>query len=274
MHVVTVQGVQIPALGLGTFRLDGNVAGRMVTYALDIGYRHIDTAQMYGNEAEIGAAIERSPVPRDQIFLTTKVWPDQFRDGALQRSVEVSVQKLRTEPDLLLLHWPNPAVPLAETMAALNQVKRRGMTKHIGISNCTTALIERSLELTEEQLLVNQVEYHPYLGQQAVLATLRVHDMALTAYSPIAQGRVFDDATLQRISDAHGKTPGQVALRWLMQQDRVMAIPRSSKEAHAKANFEIFDFELSADEMAAVGALAQANRRLVNPAGLAPDWDR
>ena len=274
MQMVTVQWVQIPVLGLGTFQLVGDVARRMAAYALDIGYRHIDTAQMYGNEAEIGEAIECSPVPRDQIFLATKVWPDQFRDGVLQRSVEISVQKLRTEPDLLLLHWPNPAVPLAETMAALNDVKRRGMTKHIGISNCPTALIERSLELTEEPLLVNQVEYHPYLDQRAVLTTLRAHHMALTAYSPIAQGRVFGDATLQRVGNVHGKTPGQVALRWLIQQDGVLAIPRSSKEANARTNFEIFDFELSADEMAAIGALARPDGRMVNPASLAPDWDR
>jgi 2,5-diketo-D-gluconate reductase B len=273
MLYVAPHGVRIPALGLGTFRLDGRTAGRMVGYALALGYRHIDTAQMYGNEAEVGAAVAASGVARDEIWLTTKIWPDNFRAGDLLRAAEQSVRRLRTEPDLLLLHWPNPDVPRAETIAALNQAQQRGLTRHIGISNSPAALIRESVAASEAPLLVDQVEYHPYLSQRAVLEELRSHGMALTAYSPVAQGKVFSDPTLARIGAAYGKNPGQVALRWLLQQDGVSAIPRSSREAHARANFEIFDFELSAAEMAEISALARPNGRIVNPGGLAPRWD-
>jgi diketogulonate reductase-like aldo/keto reductase len=273
MMFVEAHGARIPALGLGTFRLEGDVARTMVGHALQIGYRHIDTAQMYGNEAEVGLAIEGSPVARDEIWLTTKIWPDDFRAANLERAAEASVERLRTVPDLLLLHWPNPRVPLQETIGALNKVKRRGHARHVGISNCPAALVRDSVALSEEPLLVNQVEYHPYLSQRTVLAEVRRHGMALTAYSPIAQGRVFSDATLAGIGRRHGKNPGQVALRWLLQQDRVSAIPRSSREANARANFAVFDFELSEGEMSAIAALAKPGGRLVDP-GVAPDWDR
>jgi 2,5-diketo-D-gluconate reductase B len=273
MHHVTAKGVRIPALGLGTWQLSGNVARRMVGYALDIGYRHIDTAQMYGNEAEVGAAIASSPVPRDQIWLTTKIWPDNFRADALKRAAARSVQTLGTEPDLLLLHWPNPSVPLEETMSALNEVKQRGLARHIGISNFTVALIRDALRLSREPLLVDQVEFHPFLDQRAVLEEVRANGMALTAYSPLAKGRVFTDRTLARIGERHGKNPGQVALRWVIQQDGVAAIPRSSREANAKANLEIFGFELSEAEMAEIAALAHPGGREVDFPGFAPDWD-
>jgi 2,5-diketo-D-gluconate reductase B len=273
MLYVETHGVRIPALGLGTFRLDGRTAARMVAYALEIGYRHVDSAQMYGNEAEVGAALASSGVPRDEVWLTTKIWPDNFHEGDLQRAARESVRRLRTEPDLLLLHWPNPAVPLGETIRALNEAKRQGLAKHIGISNSPTALIRQSVALSEAPLLVNQVEYHPFLSQRAVLEEARAQGMALTAYSPIAQGRVFADRTLARIGERHGKTPGQVTLRWLVQQEGVSAIPRSSREAHAAANLDVFDFALSADEMAEIFALARPRGRLVNP-GFAPNWDR
>lgn len=273
MHTVSAKDVPIPALGLGTFRLDGDVARRMVGYALEIGYRHVDTAQMYGNEAAVGEAIAGSPVARSEIWLTTKIWPDNFRDGDLQRAAEASVRTLGTEPDLLLLHWPNPRVPLAETMGALNEARRRGLTRHIGISNCPVALIRQSVALSEAPLIANQVEYQPYLSQRAVREELRANHMALIAYSPIAQGRVFGDPTLERIGQRHRKNAGQVALRWLLQQDGVAAIPRSSREAHAKANLEIFDFALSAAEMTEIASLARPGGRVVNPAGFAPKWD-
>jgi diketogulonate reductase-like aldo/keto reductase len=271
---ITVHGARIPALGFGTFRLEGRTAERMVAAALEIGYRHVDTAQMYGNEAEVGAGIAASGVPRDEIWLTTKIWPDNLRDGQLQRAAEQSVRRLGTEPDLLLLHWPNPEVPLAETIRALNDAKRKGLTKHIGISNCTTALIREAVALSEEPLIVNQVEYHPYLGQGAVLGELEKHGMALIAYAPLAHGQVFRDGTLRRIGEPHGKNPGQVTLRWLLQQERVLAIPKSSREEHARSNFEIFDFELSEAEMAEISGLARPDGRLIDPAGVAPSWDR
>ena len=245
----------------------------MVGYALDIGYRHIDTAQEYRNETEIGDAISASSVPREDIWLTTKVWVDRFRDGDLQRSVEESVHRLRTEPDLVLLHWPNASVPLRATIGALNDAKRRGLTKHIGVSNFTVALMRKALALSREPLLVNQVEYHPYLSQRAVLEWLRAQGMALIAYSPLALGRVFRDETLQQIGERHGKNAGQVALRWLVQQDGVIAIPRSSRDANVKANLDVFDFQLTASDMAKISALASPQGRLVDPVGLAPAWD-
>jgi 2,5-diketo-D-gluconate reductase B len=273
MIYVEANGARIPALGFGTFRLEGGTARRMVGHALQIGYRHIDTAQMYGNEAEVGAAVASSGVPRDEIWLTTKIWPDNFRDGALQRAAETSARRLGTPPDLLLLHWPNPSVPLAETVRALNDAKRRGLARHIGISNFTVALIREARALSEEPLIADQVEYQPYLNQDAVRAELRAHDMALIAYSPLAHGRVFSDPTLAPIGACYGKNPGQVTLRWLLQQDGVAAIPRSSREAHAEANLAIFDFVLSAAEMTEISALAHARGRQVDPGGMAPRWD-
>jgi 2,5-diketo-D-gluconate reductase B len=273
MRQVTVQDVRVPALGLGTYCLNGKVALQMVSYALEIGYRHIDTAQEYRNEAEVGEAISASVIPRADIWLTSKVWPDRFRDGDLQRSVEESVHRLRTEPDLLLLHWPNPKIPLRETLRALNEVKRKGLAKHIGVSNFTVTLLREALARTEEPLLVNQVEYHPYLSQRPMLEVLRANGLALIAYSPLALGRVVDDATLRRIGERYGKHAGQVALRWLLQQDGVMAIPRSSREANARANLAIFDFQLTGPEMAEISALARPKGRLVDPRHLAPVWD-
>jgi 2,5-diketo-D-gluconate reductase B len=270
---VEAKGVRIPALGLGTWQLAGDVARRMVGYALSIGYRHIDTAQMYGNEAEVGEAIAGSSLPRDEIWLTTKIWPDNFRADDLKRAAEQSVRRLRTEPDLLLLHWPNPSVPLAETIGALNEVKRRGLARHIGISNFNVALIQEALALSQEPLVANQVEYHPYLSQAAVLEELRAQGMALIAYSPLAKGRVFSERALGRIAERHGKNPGQVTLRWLIQQGGIAAIPRSSREEGAKANLEIFDFELSEAEMAEIFALAHPRGREVDFPGYAPRWD-
>jgi 2,5-diketo-D-gluconate reductase B len=273
MSIAVVQDIQVPALGLGTHCLNGDVALRVVSYALEVGYRHIDTAQVYRNEAEVGEAISVSSVPRENVWLTTKVWLDRFRDGDLQRSAEESARRLRTEPDLLLLHWANTQVPLRETIRALNDARRKGLTKHIGVSNFTVALMRKALALTQEPLLGNQVEYHPYLGQHAVLEVLRANGMALIAYSPLALGRVFRDPTLRTIGERYGKNAGQVALRWLVQQDGVLAIPRSSREANVKANLDVFDFQLSAAEMAQVSALANPQGRLVDPVGLAPAWD-
>ena len=276
MHHVEAQGARIPALGFGTFRLDGAVARRMVGYALEIGYRHIDTAQMYGNEAEVGAAVAASGVARDEIWLTTKIWPDNFRAGDLQRAAEASVDRLRTVPDLLLLHWPNPRVPLAETIGrARTSVKRRGLTRHIGISNCPSALI-REAGGAQRGAAGRQPGRVPPLPQPARGARGAARATAWRS-PPIRRSpraRSSADPVLERIGRRHGKNPGQVALRWLLQQDGVSAIPRSSREANAKANLEIFDFTLSADEMAEIAGLARPGGRLVNPAGFAPAWDR
>ena len=273
MTSVTVQGVAIPAIGLGTSGIRRDLTGPMVRHALAVGYRHIDTAQNYGNEAEIAAAIAASSVPRADIWLTTKIARDHFRDGDLQRAAEASARNLGGPPDLLLLHWPNPKIPLAETMGALNDVKRRGLAGEIGVSNFTVALVEEAVALSEGPLLVNQVEYHPYLDQRPLLSVLGRNGMALTAYCPLAKGRAAREARLAAIGARHGKSSVQVALRWLIQQGSMIAIPRSSREAHVEANLAVFDFELTADEMAEVFALTAKNDRLYDPIGLAPAWD-
>ncbi len=274
MHDVHANGAGIPALGFGTFELAPDDAHRMVRYALVRGYRHIDTAQMYRNEEAVGRGIRDSPRERDEVFLTTKVWVDRFTDGDLQRSVEESLERLDTGyADLVLLHWPNPDIPLAETIKALNEVRAAGMTRHIGVSNFNVALVEEAVQHSPAPLLTNQVEYHPFLDQTPVRRALVGHGMALTAYCPLAQGRVFADATLQRIANAHDKSPGQVALRWLVQQEGVIAIPRSKREEHADANMAIFDFALAETEMAEINQLLTTRGRLISPASLAPDWD-
>lgn len=267
------QGVEIPALGFGTYELNNDDAATMITEAAKIGYRHFDTAQMYHNEEGVGRGLKASGLARDDYFLTTKVWFDQFQSGDLQTSVVESLRKLDLDHvDLLLLHWPNDDVPLEETIAALNEVKNLGMTRLIGISNFPTALIEKAVSLSDAALTVNQVEYHPYLDQTKVLKSLRDRDMLLTAYCPIARGKVLTDPTLIKLGKKHDKSPVQVTLRWLLQQDSVMAIPKSGSPKNAAANFDIFDFELSADDMAAISALAKPDGRLIDPE-FAPKWD-
>lgn len=274
MHSVIAHGAEIPALGFGTFELDNDTARRMVRSALETGYRHIDTAQIYGNERGVGQGLHDSSIPRADIFLTTKVWVDRFSAAELAKSAEQSLQRLNTGyVDLLLLHWPNPDIPLAETLQAINAVQQNGLARHIGISNFTVALIEQAVDLSETALVTNQVEYHPLLNQDKVLECLRRHGMSLTAYSPLAQGEVFSNPVLQRIAEAHGKNPGQIALRWLVQQDGVIAIPRTSDEAHARDNFAISDFELSGEQMDAINRLTHTSLRTIDPASLAPDWD-
>ena len=274
MKIVEANGASIPAIGLGTFRLKDEDATEAVRHALEIGYRHIDTARMYDNEAAVGKGIAASPVAREDIFLTTKIWPDDFAHADLIHAAKESVAALKTDyVDLLLLHWPSKSVPLKETIEALNEVQASGFAKHIGISNFTTALIEEATSLTSVPLAVDQVEYHPYLNQEKVLGALRAHEMALTAYVPLAHGHVAEDALLQEIGTAHGKTAGQVALRWLVQQDGVIAIPKSGHPERQKQNIEIFDFELSDEEMARIFALQKPNGRIIDPAGFAPEWD-
>ena len=269
---LTAQGATVPALGFGTWQIEGDDATHMVRTALETGYRHIDTAQAYENEAAVGAGIAQAGVPREDIWLTTKVWIDQFAGDDLERSAHHSLDKLGTDyVDLLLLHWPAGDVPLEETMAALDRVARQGVARHIGISNFTTAQIDRAVAASETPVLTNQVEYHPFLDQSAVIAKLKQHDMLLTAYSPNAQGKVFDNSTLNAIGDRYGKNGGQVALRWLLQQG-VIAIPRSSSPDHIRDNADIFDFELSDTDMQAIHGLAQPDGRLISPS-FAPDWD-
>ncbi|GGE50348.1 2,5-didehydrogluconate reductase [Marinicauda pacifica] len=271
--VEEIHGATIPKLGFGTWQLEGDTARDRVKDALDIGYRHIDTAQAYDNEEYVGAGIQESGVARDDIWLTTKVWLDRFKQGDLEQSLRESLVKLKTDTvDLALLHWPNHEVALKETIEALNNAKREGLTRNIGISNFPTQWMGEAVELSEAPLIVNQVEFHPFIDQRPVLDACKKYGMGLTAYCPIAQANVIGNDTIEKIADRHGKSAVQVALRWLIQQDGVIAIPRSSSREHAASNFEIFDFELSDDEMAQIGALHTPDGRIVDPKW-APAWD-
>ena len=272
MNFIEANGAKIPAIGLGTWELRGRTCARLVEQALRLGYRHIDTAQIYENEREVGEGLRGSGVKRDEMFVTTKVWTSHFTPHDLERSVKESLVKLRlTEIDLLLLHWPNPQVPLSETLGALARAKQLGLARHIGVSNFTVALIEEAVTACPEPLVCDQVEYHPYLDQTKVREACARHGMAVVAYSPVAKGRIKNDQALTRIGARYRKSAAQVCLRWLVQQN-VAAIPRTSRVERQSENIDIFDFELSDDEMAQIAALANPKGRLTD-FGFAPKWD-
>ncbi len=254
MEYKTIKGEKVPSLGLGTYRLTGDACERAVQRALSIGYRHVDTAQMYGNETEVGRGIEDSGIDRGEIFLTTKVWPSDFaHDRVIQKSHE-SLKKLRTDyVDLLLMHWPGDDVPLGETLEAMRQLQEEGSVMHIGVSNFSTSLVEEATAYAE--VFCNQVQYHPYRSQDALLEQAQKLDYLLTAYTPLSRGGVRDDATLREIGEAHGKTATQVTLRWLVQQEKVSPIPKATGEEHLRENLDVFDFELSGEEMDRISSL-------------------
>ncbi|MEW6642817.1 MAG: aldo/keto reductase [Pseudomonadota bacterium] len=272
MHTIDANGAGIPVLGLGTWELRGRACARLVEQAIRLGYRHIDTAQIYENEREVGEGVRSSGIRRDQVFITTKVWPTHFAPTDLVRSAKESLARLRmSEVDLLLLHWPNPHVPLAETLGALARVRELGLTRHVGVSNFTVALIEQAVALCPAPLVCDQVEYHPFLSQAKVLDACARHGMALVAYSPIAKGKVKSEEVLTRIGWKYRKTAAQVCLRWLVQQN-VVAIPRTAKVERLSENLAIFDFALTGEEMDEIYALASPRGRLTNFA-FAPEWD-
>jgi 2,5-diketo-D-gluconate reductase B len=249
-----IKGEKVPSLGLGTWRLSGQKCAKTVERALALGYRHIDTAQMYANEGEVGRGIRDSSVDREEIFLVTKVRTSSFSYDAVIRSTRESLKKLQTEyVDLLLMHWPNSSVPLEETLGAMTELQEVGSVKHVGVSNFPPSMVEEAAR--HANVFCNQVEYHPYRAQDELLGQANEMDYLLTAYSPVAKGRILNDATLQEIGEAHRKTSAQVALRWLIQQEKVAAIPKAASEAHLRSNFDIFDFELSDEEMERVFAL-------------------
>jgi diketogulonate reductase-like aldo/keto reductase len=272
MLAVQANGATIPILGLGTWDLRAKACARIVEQALRLGYRHIDTAQAYENEREVGEGVRAAGLPRDQVFITTKVWWTSFSAGALEKSVAESLARLKLPfVDLLLLHWPNASVPLEETLGALCNVKREGLTRHIGVSNFTVALVEQAVGLASEPIVNNQIELHPYIEQSKVIAACRRRGISVTAYSPIARGAVKGDAVLEKVGRAHGKSAAQVCLRYLVQQG-IIVIPRTSRVERLAENFEIFDFELAAQEMASIKALATPAGRRVDPSW-APAWD-
>ena len=256
MQYQTIKGEKVPSLGLGTYRLTGDACEAAVERALGMGYRHVDTAQMYGNEAEVGRGLEDSGVERGEVFLTTKVWPSDFvHDRVISKTLE-SLRRLRTDyVNLLLMHWPPDGVPLGETLEAMRKLQDRGSVLHIGVSNFSPTLLEEATGHAE--IFCNQVQYHPYRSQTALLDQARELDYLLTAYTPLSRGGVKDDATLREIGADHGKTATQVALRWLVQQDRVSAIPKATGGEHLAENFDVFDFELSEEEMDRVFSLGR-----------------
>jgi 2,5-diketo-D-gluconate reductase B len=272
MHVIEAHGAHIPAIGLGTMTLRESACVAIVAAALRQGYRHLDTAQMYGNEREVGEGLRASGIKREEVFVTTKVWFDRLAAGDLERSVDESLERLKLAAvDLLLVHWPNPAVPLKETIGALCRVKRAGLTRHIGVANFTIALLDEAVRLADEPLVTNQIEVHPFLDQSRVIAACRRHGISVTAYCPLARGRVPGNEMLDRIGKEHGKSASQVALRWLLQQGLIV-IPRTSKIERVAENLAVFDLELSPAEMAAIDRLKRPDGRVVDPAH-APKWD-
>lgn len=271
---VTKAGAVIPRLGFGTWQLRGEACATMVDEALRAGYTHIDTAQGYANEAEVGEGLAASGVARDDIFITTKVRPEWETESDLPRSVDESLRKLGiTRIDLLLLHWPNPAIPLETTMRALCKVKRRGLVKHIGLSNFTVAMLDDAWRLTTEPLAAQHLEYHPYLDATKIVAAIRARDMAPIAYCPVALGRVIGDPVIESIGRAHGKSAAQVALRWIVQQPDLVAIPKTARVERLSENLAIFDFALTDAEMARMSALKRPGSRLVNEPQWVPHWD-
>jgi 2,5-diketo-D-gluconate reductase B len=261
---VEAKGARIPLIGLGTWDLRGRVCARVVEQALRLGYRHVDTAEMYDNEREVGEGLRASGVKRNEVFVTTKIWPSHFAPRELERAARDCLVRLRlSEVDLMLLHWPNPQIPLSETLGALDKVKRHGLARHIGVSNFTVPLLEQALQISSEPLVCNQFECHPFLDQSKLIAACRQHGVAIVAYSPIAQGRVRGDEILTAIGAVHKKTAAQVSLRFLVQQD-IVVIPRTSRVERLSENAAIFDFTLSAREMADIAGLARRDGRLVN----------
>ena len=262
---LTVDGLTIPKLGFGTWMLEPEDARRMVAEALRIGYRHIDTAWIYKNEAAVGDgirdAIEAGHVVREDVWLTTKIWVAHFEHDALLRQAEESAASLGVTPDLLLLHWPKLKPTFAETIGALNEAKTRGLTRSIGLSNFPSKEWREIQALSPAHLVTNQVEHHPYLSIDALKATAAELGSTITAWSPLAQGNIADDPVITDIARAHGKSNGQVTLRWLI-QDGVIAIPRTTKVERAAESFDIWDFALSDEEMARITALARPDGRL------------
>lgn len=272
MTMLDIRGVKVPALGFGTWRLSGPTCRSMVRHALQIGYRHIDTASIYGNEDEVGQGIAESGIPRGEIFLATKVWTNRLAFDAVQRAAIDSLERLKTGYiDLFLIHWPNRSVPLADTLAGMRRLQDDGLIRHIGVSNFPLALMREAIETQGVPILANQMEFHPYLSQNRVLAYCRQMGITLTAYCPLAEGRVVRDPVLRQIGAKYGRSAAQVALRWLIEQDGVSAIPMTADPDHCRANLDVFGFALAPEDQAAISGLA-CNRRLIDMATGYP-WD-
>lgn len=270
---LSAHGANLPVIGFGTMELPHRPA-ELVAHAIKSGYRAIDTARKYGTEERVGEGIRASGIDRKELFVTTKVTELNAREADFLHSAETSLKALGLDyVDLLLVHWPQPKVPFSETLGALAKAKRQGLARHIGVSNFTLAMLEEAVRVCPEPLITNQIEYHAYLPQDRMLAALRKHGMILTAYCPVARGKLLDDPVVGDIAKAHGKTHAQVALRWLIQQPMVAAVPRALEERHIDDNIDLFDFSLSDEEMRRMSALRRRNIRIADPPERAPKWD-
>ncbi|WP_455282041.1 2,5-didehydrogluconate reductase DkgB [Cupriavidus necator] len=266
--------MQIPAIGLGTFRLKGQQVIDSVRTGLELGYRHIDTAQIYDNEADVGQAIAASGVPRKALFVTTKIWTEALGRDKLRASLETSLEKLRLDQvDLTLIHWPSPgdAIPVQEYMEALTEARAAGLTRAIGVSNFTIAHLQQAIDAVgADQIATQQIEMHPFLQNRKLAEFARSQGIHITAYMPLAYGKVMQDPELRRIAQAHDASPAQVALAWLLQQGYAV-IPSSTRRANLESNLAAASLRLSEEEMAAIAGLDRGER-LANP-DFAPAWD-
>jgi len=273
MQTINAHGAAIPALGFGVFRMSGTEVARVIPAALEAGFRHFDTAQIYQNEAALGLALQAAGAKRSDLFLTTKVWVDNYSPEKFATSVDESLDRLKTDRvDLLLLHWPGNKVSIADQIAMLNAVQAAGKTRFIGVSNQNVAQLKQSIAVSRAPIVTNQVEAHPYLDQTAMARAANAAGLAVTAYYGMADGAVPRDPVLQQIGARHGKTAAQVALRWLIQEGFI-ALSKTAKPERVAENIDIFDFLLSGEDLAAIRKLARPNGRLVSPPGLAPAWD-
>ena len=271
--LLEAHGAKMPAIGFGTMELPHHPA-ELVAAAIEAGYRHIDTARKYGTEEHVGEGIRASGIPRSELFVTTKVTEENAREADFLRSAETSLKALRLDyVDLLLVHWPQPKVPFSETLHALAKAKRSGMTRHIGVSNFTIAMLDEAVRVCPDPLVTNQIEYHAYLPQDRMIAALKKYSMILTAYCPVARGRLLEDPVVGEIAKARGKTHAQICLRWLIQQPMVAAVPRALEKQHIAENLDVFDFSLNEEEMRRVSALRKKNIRIADPPERAPKWD-
>ena len=269
---LSAHGAEIPAIGFGTSSLGD--CGEIVATALKLGYRHIDTAWKYGTERGVAEGMRASGVPRSEIFLTTKVSHEFLRADDFARSVDESLKNLGVDfVDLLLVHWPNPQIPLSEPMPALARAKRQGLTRHIGVANFNIAMLDEAIRLCPEPLVNLQAEYHAHLDQTTLTEACRRRGLIFTAYCPLGRGRLLRDPVLAEIAARKGRPLAQIALRWLVQQGNIIPIPRSSNAGRMAENLGVFDFALTEEEMKRIAALKRPDGRIADPAGRAPTWD-
>ena len=275
-NIRTAGQANIPVLGLGTWQSTGQDCVEVVSKALKMGYEHIDTAQAYDNEKEVGQGIKQSGVSRDKFFLTTKIFPDdmKFEPEKLVAAAKRSLEDLDTDyVDLLLLHWPDDRVPLSETIPALCELQKQGLTRNIGVSNFNIANIIEAEKYAYVPIVVNQVEFHPFIKQKTLQTFLNNHHILLEAYSPLARGDVFDNDIMKEIADKHNVTPAQISLAWILSDKHRIAIPKTSNPDHLQGNLAAIKVQLSADDIKKIDSLARADGRKIKHPDYSPEWD-